>query len=181
MRILILLLLVSLSFSKTITYGVKVLWFEVGEIKVILTQDKAVAEGKTYKSFEWLYRYNFKFVWKRNKIYLYEREKDKERVYEGNQVYEKKPWIPIVVEYLRSGKVKESKLFSVKREGNKIIVIPKKSKKVKKIVLYGGKIPKKIKIYGKLTITLILKDVREDKGSLQERRLRTFGRAGQKV
>ena len=177
MRLLIFLFLISLSFAKTLTYGVKVLWFEVGEIKIVLTEEKALAEGKTYKSFEWLYRYNFKFVWDKNNIYLYEREKNKERVYKGKKVYEKKPWIPIVVEYLRSGKVKESELFSVKSEGDRIIVIPKKSKKLKKIVIYGQKVPKKIKIYGKLTITLILKDVKEDKGAVQTGKLRAFGRA----
>lgn len=181
MRILLLLLLVSFAFSKTITYGVKVLWFEVGEIKITLTQDKAVAEGRTYKSFEWLYRYNFRFVWDRENIFLYEREKDRERIYKGKRVYEKKPWIPIVVEYLRNGRVKESELFSVKREGNKVLVIPKKSKKVKKIVIYGERTPKKIKIYGKLTITLILKDVKEDKRAFQERGSGAFGRASQKV
>ena len=153
----------------------------MGEIKITLTQNRAVAEGRTYKSFEWLYRYNFRFLQEGKKIFLYEREKDKERVYEGQEVYEKKPWIPVVVEYLRNGKVQESELFSVRREGEKVIVIPKKSKKVKRIILYGGKIPKKIKIYGKLTITLILKDVKEDKGAVQERRTGTLGRAGQEV
>ena len=178
MKFLILLFLISFSFSKTLTYGVKVLWFEVGEIKIVLTEDKALAEGKTYKSFEWLYRYNFKFVWDKEKIYLYEREKNKERVYEGKKVYEKKPWIPVVVEYLRSGKVKETELFSVKQERDKIVVIPKKKKKLKKIVIYGKGIPQKIKIYGKLTITLILKDVREDKETFQKGRLRAYGGAG---
>ncbi len=178
MKFLILLFLISLSFSKTLTYGVKVLWFEVGEIKIVLTEDKAFAEGKTYESFEWLYRYNFKFVWDKEKIYLYEKEKNRERVYEGSKIYEKKPWIPVVVEYLRNGKVKETELFSVKQEGNKIVVIPKKKKKLKKIVIYGKGIPKEIKIYGKLTITLILKDVREDKETFQTGRLRAYGGAG---
>ena len=177
MRLLIFLLLVSLSFSKTLTYGVKVLWFEVGEIKIVLTKDRALAEGRTYKSFEWLYRYNFKFVWEKDRIYLYEREKDRERVYEGKKVYEKKPWIPIVVEYLRNGKVKKTDIFSVKQEGDKIVVIPKKKKKLKKIVIYGKGTPEKIKIYGKLTITLILKDVKEDKGAVQTGRLRAYRRA----
>ncbi len=169
MRLLVaLLLFISFAFSKTIVYGVKVLWFEVGEIRIRLTEDKAYAEGRTYKSFGWLYRYNFRFVWDRDRVFLYEREKDRERVYEGRKVYEKKPWIPVVVEYLRRGKVKESELFSVKREGKEIVVVPKKSRRLRKIVIYGNGVPKRIKIYGKLTITLVLKDVREDKGNFRK-------------
>ncbi len=75
MWILILLVLFSLSFSKTFTYGVKVLWFEVGEIKITIEKDKAVAVGRTYKSFEWLYKYDFEFVSDGKKLYLYEKEK----------------------------------------------------------------------------------------------------------
>ena len=178
MKFLILLIFVSLSFSRTLTYGVKVFWFEVGKIKITITKDRAVAEGRTYKSFEWLYKYNFKFIQEKGKILLLEKENGKERIYEGRKVYEKKPWIPVVVEYLRNGRIRENGMFKIKREGDRLIVLPTKSKKLKKIIIYGKGIPKKIEIRGKITITLILKDVKENKGTFRKRRLETFGRTG---
>ena len=166
-----------MSFSKTLTYGVKVLGFEVGEIKVVVSENKAVAEGQTYENFRWLYEYDFKFVWEGNDAYLYERERGKNRVYRGEEVYTRKPWIPIIVEYLREGRIKDTELFSVRRENDKVVVIPKDKKRLEKILIYGQRVPEKIEIYGQLPITLILKDVREDKGAFQKGEFKSFGGA----
>jgi len=163
MRILILLLLLkALLFAETYTYEVYLFFFKVGEIKVELGKNEAKAEGHTYKSWRWLYSYDFKFVQKGSKLFLEEIEKKKRKRYEGREVYEKKPWIPVVVEYLKSGRIPDNSLFTLKREKNKVVVLPKRSKRLKKIELFGGKPPRKIVIYGKVMLTLKLKDERKD-------------------
>ncbi len=159
---LILLLFSALVLAKSYTYEVYLFFFRVGEIKVELKEDGATAEGRTYEGWRWLYSYDFKFLQKGDRILLYEREKGKERRYEGKEVYEKKPWIPVVVEYLRSGKIPDNDLFTLKEEKNRVLVIPKKSKRLKKIELYGGRPPREIVIYGKVKLTLRLRDEREN-------------------
>ncbi|GAB6065389.1 hypothetical protein JCM9492_04810 [Aquifex pyrophilus] len=162
MRLLLLLLLISFTFPLTATYEVYLFFFKVGEIKVHVEKDKALAEGKTYETWRWLYDYNFKFIQRGKEITLYEREGRKEKVLKGEKVYEKKPWIPLIVEYLRDGKVRKSELFKVKEEKGRLVVIPLKSKRVKRVILYGKGVPKEILIEGKVSLNLKLKDARED-------------------
>ncbi len=162
MRIFLFLLAFSFTFSLTATYEVYLLFFRVGEIKINVEKKKAEAEGKTYESWRWLYDYNFKFIQKGKDIFLYEKEGKKKRVLKGRKVYEKKPWIPLIVEYLREGRVSENELFKVKVEKDRLIVIPLKSKKVKRIILYGKGVPEEILIEGSLTLKLKLKNAKEN-------------------
>jgi len=162
MKALLLLLLPALLFPKELVYEVYLFFFPVGEVKIELSEGRALAEGKTKEGWRWLYSYDFKFVQEGDEVLLVEVEKGKKKTYEGKKVYEKKPWIPVVVEYLRTGTVKETDFFKVKRENGTLRVIPLKSKKVKEIVLEGGNPPKEIKIEGKADITLKLKYERED-------------------
>ncbi|AAC07489.1 hypothetical protein [Aquifex aeolicus] len=165
-KLLILLTFVSFVFSKTFYYDVYVFFFRVGEIKIQIDKEKSYAEGKTLESMKWLYSYDFRFYEEKGDMKLYEREKEKVRVFGKDKIYEKKPWIPLLVDYLKTGKVKENNLFKVKKEGNKFIVIPLKSKRVKKIILKDGKVPKEIVIHGKVKIKLKLRKAEDDKGTV---------------
>jgi len=162
-KVLILLIFISFVFSKTFHYDVYVFFFRVGEIKIQIDKDKSYAEGRTLKSMRWLYSYDFKFYENRGEMKLYEREKGKVRIFGKEKIYEKKPWIPLLVEYLKTGKVSGNDLFKVKKEANNLIVIPLKSKRVKKIVIKGKEIPKEVVIYGKIKVKLKL---RNDKRTL---------------
>ena len=162
MRVLLIFLLISLSFSKTITYDVYVLFFKVGEIKIKLNKNYAYAEGRTVNGWELIYSYNFKFIQEGKKLELYEKEKGKERIYKGKKVIEKKPWIPLIVEYLQRGKVEKTQDYRIVEKENRIEIYPKKSKRLKKVYIYGSRIPERIEIYGKVKIILKLRNVKED-------------------
>jgi len=165
-KLLLIFLLITFSFSKTFYYDVYVLFFRVGEIKIQIEKNKSYAEGKTLKSMSWLYSYNFKFYEEKGDMKLYENEKGRVKVFGKEKIYEKKPWIPLLVEYLKSGKIVENNIFKVKREENNLVVIPLKSKRVKKILIKDGKIPREIIIYGRVKIKLKLKKAEDDKGTV---------------
>ena len=164
--LLIILLLFSLSFSKTIIYDVYLYFFKVGNVRIELKNNETYAEGKTLESMSWLYTYNFKFVQKGNEVFLYEREKNKERIFNKEDVYRKKPWLPLIVEFIKEGSIRETNLFKVKDKVEFLEVFPTNSKKIKKIIIKrdfkNKNIPKEIIIYGKVKLSLKLKDVRED-------------------
>ncbi|HIQ48264.1 MAG TPA: hypothetical protein EYH58_01315, partial [Aquifex aeolicus] len=133
--LLIILLLFSLSFSKTIIYDVYLYFFKVGNVRIELKNNETYAEGKTLEAMRWLYTYDFKFVQKGNEMFLYEREKNKERIFNKEDVYRKKPWLPLIVEFIREGKIKETNLFKVKDKVEFLEVFPTNSKKIKKIII----------------------------------------------
>ncbi|RUM31395.1 MAG: hypothetical protein DSY42_02805 [Aquifex sp.] len=166
MKIFLILLLFSLSFSKTIIYDVYLYFFKVGNVKIELKDNETYAEGKTSEGMSWLYTYDFKFVQKGNEMFLYEREKNKERIFRREDVYRKKLWLPLIVEFIKEGRIKETNLFKVKDKGKFLEVFPTNSKRIQKIVikrdLKSKNIPQEIIIYGKVKLSLKLKDVRED-------------------
>lgn len=163
---LIILLLFSFSFSKTIIYDVYLYFFKVGNVKIQLKDNETYAEGKTSKDIRWLYTYDFKFIQKGNEMFLYEREKNKERIFKREDIYRKKPWLPLVIEFIKEGSIKGANLFKVKDKGAFMEVFPTNSKRIKKIVIKKGlknrNIPGEIIIYGKVKLRLKLRDVKED-------------------
>jgi len=130
----------------------------VGEIKISLSEKKVTAEGSTYPYISWLYSYNFKFVMDGADFYLYERENEKEKKFDRKKIYEKKPWLPLIVEYIMYGKNSNSDLYPIKveKKGSIYVIYPLKSKRVKKIVMYIDKsrFPLKIDIDGRYHIVL---------------------------
>ncbi len=137
----------------------------VGEIKIIVSNDEVTAEGSTYPYISWLYSYNFRFYMNRENITLYERENKKEKVFKKDKIYEKKPWLPLIIEYILYGKNSNSDLYPIKveKKKDKYFIYPLKSKKVKKIVMYIDKsrFPSKIDIDGKYHIILERSEITE--------------------
>ncbi|RUM59461.1 MAG: hypothetical protein DSY66_03005 [Persephonella sp.] len=159
--ILLGIFLLSLSvFAKEIHYKSKVYGISVGDVVIRDNGDKIIVEGSTYRGLSWLYNYSFKFKAIGDKYYLYENENGKEKVYTNEKIYEKKAWLPILVDFIRYGKIRKNIYypFKLKIEGNKYIIIPLKSKKVKKIeftVNNKDRYPVEIYIDGKIDITII--------------------------
>jgi len=159
MKAVALLLLFAFVFGRTLTYDVYLYFFKVGKVEIDIRDGKVVARGSTDPSMRWLYSYDFTFTQEGERMLLVEREKGKEKVFRDEEIYEKKPWLPLIVEYMKEGKVRESELFRVKNEGEALVVYPLKSKKVKKVVIKNGKgAPREIVIYGKAKLTLRLRD-----------------------
>ncbi|NPB06722.1 MAG: hypothetical protein GXO03_03840 [Aquificae bacterium] len=154
---LLLLLLPLLLWARQLTYDVYVYFFPVGKVEIKLTDEGAYARGYTKEGWRWLYSYDFEFFQNGEKLFLIEVEKGKKKLYEGRRVYEKKPWIPLLIEFLKTGKVRETELFKVKKDKTTLRVVPLKSKKVKEIIIKGGNPPKEIVIKGALEIKLVLK------------------------
>ena len=147
------LLLFSDTFGKTAVYRAYYSFFPIGKITFNWDNDRIEVHGEVYPYLKSFYNYDFKFVAQDNDFFLYEHENSKVRVYKGEKLYKKKPWLPLIVQFLKTRKAKINSDFPyrVKKEGNKYIVYPLKSKKVKKIEVVFGKsdFPEYIRIYGK--------------------------------
>ena len=158
--VLFLILIFNISMAKDILYKSKVYGISVGDV-VIKDNGKTIkVEGSTYKGLSWLYNYSFKFKAEGDNYYLYENENGKQKVYTNEKIYQKKAWLPILVDFIRYGEVRKNIYypFKLKIVGNKYIIIPLKSKKVKKIEFTVGKkdrYPLRIFIDGKIDITII--------------------------
>ncbi len=157
---LVFLLYLSIALGDEAVYKAYYGFIPIGTVEFKWNDKKIKVEGKVYPYLRFIYDYNFLFEVKDNDFFLYEKENKKIRKYTKEKILEKKPWLPLIVKFLKTKKADEKgKIYpyKLKKEGNTYIIYPLKSKKVKKIVLIfdkDDKFPKKIKIYGKYFIKL---------------------------
>ena len=150
------------SYAENGVYKAYVYFIPVGEITFHLEKDKVTVRGETYKSLRWIYNYTFRFEANNSGYFLYEKENKKEKIYRDKKIEEKKPWLPLIVKYIKEGKKPDSDKdpdfpYRIEERENTVFIYPLKSKKVKKITLKlskNSRLPEKIDIEGKIDITL---------------------------
>lgn len=158
------------QFKNYVVYKVYAMGLAVADMYITNKDGKIEAKGQTYKSLSWLYNYDFLYMEEGEYKALYEKENKKERIYENQEIYEKKPWLPIIANFFK-GKISPDEVLSMKiyinnapvliskeETGNEIKYIfePQKSK-TKKIMVFIKKnenTPYRIEIEGKVNITL---------------------------
>lgn len=150
------------TYAEKGVYKAYVYFIPVGEITFSLEKDRILVKGETYKSLRWIYNYTFRFEANNSGYYLYEKENKKEKIYKNKQIEEKKPWLPLIVKYIKEGKKPDSDKdpdfpYRIEEKGDTVFIYPLKSKKVKKIILKlskNSRLPEKIEIDGKIDIKL---------------------------
>ncbi len=166
--------LASISFAaEKLVYKAYVHGIPAGRTTVFINGNKIEVKGETSGIINIFYRYEFHFLYDNGYIKLVEREGKKKRVYEGEKIHKKKPWLPLVVSFFKedkeyfkklNGKIIDigGKLIKVRIKNNgsrEIFIFEPKNSKTKKIVFYVYKneiYPYKIEIYGKKDIVLEL-------------------------
>ena len=151
-----------ISYAEKGVYRAYVYFIPVGEITFNLEKDKVLVKGETYKSLRWIYNYTFRFEANKDGYFLYEKENKKEKIYKNKQIEKKKPWLPLIVKYIKEGKKPDPDKdldfpYRIEEKGDTVFIYPLKSKKVKKIRLKlskNSRLPEKIEIEGKIDITL---------------------------
>lgn len=151
-------------------YKVYALGIGVGEVYFIKKDNKIEARGQTYPSLRFLYNYDFVYLEQNDYKALYEKEKDKEKIYENQEIYEKKPWLPIISQFFK-GSLKEDDVLNMKIKINDapvktskqntaseyVYIFEPENSKTRRITIYLNKnedIPYLIEIEGKVSITL---------------------------
>jgi len=154
----------------TAVYKVYALGIGVGEVYFIKKDNKIEARGQTYPSLRFLYNYDFVYLEQNDYKALYEKEKEKEKIYENQEIYEKKPWLPIISQFFKSG-LKEDDILNMKIKINDapvkiskqdtaseyVYIFEPQNSKTKRITIYINKnedVPYLIEIEGKVNITL---------------------------
>lgn len=160
------LLFFNISIAKQVFYKSSVYGINVGEVVIEEQKGEIYVNGSTYRGVSWLYNYSFKFKSEGNNYYLFENENGKQKIYTNAKIYKKKAWLPILVNFIKFGKVDKNissyypfklKITNLDKDLTKYTIIPTKSKKVKKIEFTVGKkdnFPLRIFIDGKIDITL---------------------------
>lgn len=153
-----------------VVYSVSAFGLNVGEVYFSIKDGKIEANGQTYKRYRFIYSYDFFFVDRGDYMALYEKEKDKERIFENEEIYEKKPWLPIISTFFKED-ISDDKILNMKIQINNAPVAIKKTEdeyqkifyflpvesKTKKITVYikkGDSLPYRIDIEGKTNISL---------------------------
>ncbi|NPA53305.1 MAG: hypothetical protein GXO21_01405 [Aquificae bacterium] len=159
-----LLIVFSFAIGKEAIYKVYYGFLPIGEIKFKWEEKQLYIKGNVYSYLKFVYDYNFEFLAKDNDFYLYEKENDKTKTFKKEEIFKKKPWLPLLVQFLQTKKADEKGKYPYKleKEGNKYIIYPLSSKKVSKIVIVfdeDKQFPKKIKIYGKYFLKLERKNI----------------------
>ncbi|WP_457641664.1 hypothetical protein [Persephonella sp.] len=157
--LLVFFLHISLSFGEKAIYKTYVGSIPVGEIQIVIEKNKVKAFGNTHPYISWLYNYTFRFEVNGSNYILYEKENKKEKVYKNEKIYEKKPWLPLIIDFIRYGKKPKNSIypFKIEKKENIYIIYPFKSKSVKKIILKTGSdnnFPEVIDIDGRYHIIL---------------------------
>ena len=154
----------------TAVYKVYALGIGVGEVYFIKKDNKIEARGQTYQSLRFLYNYDFVYLEQNDYKALYEKEKEKEKIYENQEIYEKKPWLPIISQFFK-GRLKEDDILNMKIKINNapvkiskqdtasehVYIFEPQNSKTKRITIYINKnedVPYLIEIEGKVNITL---------------------------
>ena len=154
----------------TAVYKVYALGIGVGEVYFIKKDNRIEARGQTYPSLRFLYNYDFVYLEQNDYKALYEKEKEKEKIYENQEIYEKKPWLPIISQFFK-GRLKEDDILNMKIKINDapvkiskqdtaseyVYIFEPQNSKTKRITIYINKnedVPYLIEIEGKVNITL---------------------------
>ncbi|ACD66266.1 MAG TPA: hypothetical protein DEA57_01485 [Sulfurihydrogenibium sp.] len=154
----------------TAIYKVYALGIGVGEVYFIKKDNRIEARGQTYPSLRFLYNYDFVYLEQNDYKALYEKEKEREKIYENQEIYEKKPWLPIISQFFKS-RLKEDDILNMKIKINDapvkiskqdtaseyIYIFEPQNSKTKRITIYINKnedVPYLIEIEGKVNITL---------------------------
>ncbi len=155
----------GIAIAKEAVYKAYYGFLPIGEVTFKWEGNRIDIKGSVYSYLKFVYDYNFEFKAVDNDFYLYEKENKKIREFKKEEIYRKKPWLPLLVKFLKTKKADEKgKLYPYKleKDGNKYIIYPLKSKKVSKIVVVFDKdkdFPKEIRIYGKHYIKLKRKKI----------------------
>jgi hypothetical protein len=154
----------------TAIYKVYALGIGVGEVYFTKKDNKIEARGQTYPKLRFLYNYDFVYLEQNDYKALYEKEKEKEKIYENQEIYEKKPWLPIISQFFK-GRLKEDDILNMKikinnapikisqqdTESEYVYIFEPQNSKTKRITIYINKnedVPYLIEIEGKVNITL---------------------------
>jgi hypothetical protein len=154
----------------TAVYKVYALGIGVGEVYFIKKDNKIEVRGQTYPSLRFLYNYDFVYLEQNDYKALYEKEKEREKIYENQEIYEKKPWLPIISQFFK-GRLKEDDILNMKIKINNapvkiskqdtaseyVYIFEPQNSKTKRITIYINKnkdVPYLIEIEGKVNITL---------------------------
>jgi hypothetical protein len=154
----------------TAVYKVYALGIGVGEVYFIKKDNKIEARGQTYPSLRFLYNYDFVYLEQNDYKALYEKEKEREKICENQEIYEKKPWLPIISQFFK-GRLKEDDILNMKIKINDtpvkiskqdtaseyVYIFEPQNSKTKRITIYVNKnedVPYLIEIEGKVNITL---------------------------
>ena len=154
----------------TAIYKVYALGIGVGEVYFTKKDNKIEARGQTYPKLRFLYNYDFVYLEQNDYKALYEKEKEKEKIYENQEIYEKKPWLPIISQFFK-GRLKEDDILNMKikinnapikisqqdTESEYVYIFEPQNSKTKSITIYINKnedVPYLIEIEGKVNITL---------------------------
>jgi len=154
----------------TAIYKVYALGIGVGEVYFIKKDNRIEARGQTYPSLRFLYNYDFVYLEQNDYKALYEKEKEREKIYENQEIYEKKPWLPIISQFFKS-RLKEDDILNMKIKINDapvkiskqdtaseyVYIFEPQNSKTKRITIYINKnedVPYLIEIEGKVNITL---------------------------
>ncbi len=158
---------------KLYLHGVK-----VGKVVFKVGNNTLIAKGESTGIAKWLYKYNFAFKAVKDNYILLEKTKKKKKIYKNEDIYKKKPWLPLLAQFFKEDKEKYKKLKNkiLQIKDNKIHVnvienkdeeifefLPEKgkTKAIRFYVKKGEKYPYRIEIEGKLDMYLTLKDIKE--------------------
>jgi len=166
-------LIVSFSYAKSIKleYTAYIHGIPAGKTTVIINNNKIEVKGKTKGLINIFYRYEFHFLFDNGKMKLIEKEGKKKRIYEGQQINKKKPWLPLLVSFFKEDKdyfkkldgktikigKKLIKISIIEKNGEDVFVFEPLNSKTKKISFFVKKnslYPYKIEIIGKKDIIL---------------------------
>ncbi len=157
--------------GEKLVYKAYVHGIPAGKTTVFINGNTIEVKGETSGIINIFYRYEFYFLYKDGNIKLVEKEGKKKKIYEGEKIHKKKPWLPLVVSFFKEDKEYFKKLdgklieigtklikVKIKENGNRdIFIFEPRDSKTKKIVFYVNKnevYPYKIEIYGKKEIVL---------------------------
>ena len=156
--------------ENAVVYKVYAMGLSVADMYITNKDGKIEARGRTYKSLRWLYDYDFLYIEQDDYKALYEKENNKEKIYENQEIYEKKPWLPIIAQFFK-GKVSPEEILSMnisindapvyiskeERDDYTVYIFKPQNSKTKKIEVYlksGQNLPYRVEIEGKVNITL---------------------------
>lgn len=155
----------SYTVYRVYTFGIA-----VGEVYFTFKEGRLEARGSTYKRWRLIYDYDFFYVDDGYSRALYEKEKERERIYQDEEVFQKRPWLAVASIFIRDSHDPDRLISSeitingkpviikkIEEDWQKVFYIFPVESKIKKITVYIKKdksLPYRIDIEGKTDITL---------------------------
>lgn len=151
-------------------YRVYTAGIAVGEAYFTFKEGRLEARGSTYRRWRFIYDYDFFYVDDGGSRALYEKEKGKERIYQDDEVFQKRPWLAVATIFIGNSHDTDRLMSSginingkpviikkIEEDWQKVFYILPVESKIKKITVYIKKdesLPYRIDIEGKADITL---------------------------